>query len=159
MGYSLLKCGASQTGGVAITAALHTHVFPQTQERTEEVYNTTLGTGSDGKVDRQRERIVPKTGETTREVAYCLENVSLCCRDATLGEDASGVRKGHAPANNAILNNIALAIVFHRGFRPRPEANLHFMMRPATPSGPASRRALHFPGRTEPRESLFQSVA
>ncbi len=41
-----------------------------------------------------------------------------------------------APANNAILNNIALAVnnialavVFHRGFRHLPEANLHFMMR------------------------------
>ena len=46
-----------------------------------------------------------------------------------MGEDASRVRKGHAPANNAILDNIALAVVFHRGFRYLPEANLHFMMR------------------------------
>ena len=44
-----------------------------------------------------------------------------------MGEDASRVR--HAPANNATLNNIALAVVFHRGFRYLPEANLHFMMR------------------------------
>ena len=30
---------------------------------------------------------------------------------------------------NAILNNIALAVVFHRGFRYLPKVNLHFMMR------------------------------
>ncbi len=46
-----------------------------------------------------------------------------------MGEDASRVRAGHAPANNATLNNIALAVVFHHGFRCLPEANLHFMMR------------------------------
>ena len=46
-----------------------------------------------------------------------------------MGEDASRVRARHAPANNATLNNIALAVVFHRGFRYLPEANLHFMMR------------------------------
>ncbi len=46
-----------------------------------------------------------------------------------MGEDAGRVRKGHAPANNATLNYIALAVVFHHGFRLLPEANLHFMMR------------------------------
>ena len=35
----------------------------------------------------------------------------------------------HTPANNGTLNNIAPAIVFDRGFRHVPEANLHFMMR------------------------------
>ena len=50
-------------------------------------------------------------------------------RDTTLGEDASRIRARHAPANNATLNHIALAIVLHRGFRHVPEANLHFMMR------------------------------
>ena len=43
--------------------------------------------------------------------------------------DASRLRARHAPANNATLNNIALAIVFHRGLRHVSEANLHFMMR------------------------------
>ena len=99
-----------------------------------------------------RERTDAKTGETSRETAYGIttvpaeragperllawnrghwqvENGNHCRRDATMGEDASRVRKGHAPANNAILNNIALAVVFHRGFRHLPEANLHFMMR------------------------------
>lgn len=46
-----------------------------------------------------------------------------------MGEDASRVHKGHAPANNATLNHIVLAVVFHRGFLYLPEANLHFMMR------------------------------
>ena len=32
------------------------------------------------------------------------------------------------PANNATLNHLVLAIVFHRGFRQLPEAQRHFMM-------------------------------
>ena len=99
-----------------------------------------------------RERTDAKTGATSAETAYGIttvpaeragparllawnrghwqvENGNHYRRDATMGEDASRVRKGHAPANNAILNNIALAVVFHCGFRYLPEANLHFMMR------------------------------
>ena len=100
-------------------------------------------------------RAVPtdlRTGETTTETVYAItsvtpdragpeqllawnrghwavENANHYRRDASLGEDASRIRARHAPANNATLNNIALAIVFHRGFRHVPEANLHFMMR------------------------------
>ena len=59
-----------------------------------------------------------------------IENGNHYRRDASLGEDKSRIRARHAPANNATLNNIALAIVFHRGFRHLPEANLHFLMRP-----------------------------
>ena len=99
-----------------------------------------------------RERTDPKTGATAAETAYGIssvpadragperllawnrghwqvENGNHYRRDVSMGEDASRVRKGHAPANNATLNNIALAVVFHRGFRYVPEANLHFMMR------------------------------
>ena len=98
-----------------------------------------------------RERTELRTGETTTETVYALTSVSAQCanpeqllawnrghwmvenanhyrRDATFGEDASRIRARHASANNATLNNIALAIVFHRGFRHLPEANLHFMM-------------------------------
>ena len=46
-----------------------------------------------------------------------------------MGEDASRVRKGHAPTNNATLNNIVLTFDFHCGFRYLPKVNLHFMMR------------------------------
>ena len=60
---------------------------------------------------------------------WAVENANHYRRDATLGEDASRIRARHAPANNATLNNIALVIVFHRGFRHLPEAHLHFMMR------------------------------
>ena len=60
---------------------------------------------------------------------WAVENGNHYRRDASLGEDASRVRTRHAPVNNATLNNIALAIVFHRGFHHVPEANLHFMMR------------------------------
>ena len=99
-----------------------------------------------------RERTDPKTGETSEEIAYGItsvpaeragperllawnrghwqiENGNHYRRDVSLGEDASRIRARHAPANNATLNNIALAIVFHCGFRYVPEANLHFMMR------------------------------
>ena len=99
-----------------------------------------------------RERTDLRTGETTTETVYAItsvtpdraspeqllawnrghwavENANHYRRDASLGEDASRIRARHAPANNATLNNIALAIVFHRGFRHVPEANLHFMMR------------------------------
>ena len=58
-----------------------------------------------------------------------IENGNHYRRDVSLGEDASRIRARHGPANNATLNNITLAIVFHRGFRHVPEANLHFMMR------------------------------
>ena len=99
-----------------------------------------------------RGRTDAKTGATSTETAYGItsvpaeragperllawnrghwqvENGNHYRRDVSLGEDASRVRKGHAPANNAIPDNIALAVVFHRGFRHVPEANLHFMMR------------------------------
>ena len=99
-----------------------------------------------------RERTNLKTGETSEETAlgitsvpedradperllawnrghWQIENGNHYRRDVSLGEDASRIRARHGPANNATLNNIALAIVFHRGFRHVPEANLHFMMR------------------------------
>ena len=49
-------------------------------------------------------------------------------RPASMGEDAARFRARHAPANHATLNNIALAVVFHNGFRYLPEANRHHMM-------------------------------
>ena len=99
-----------------------------------------------------RERTDLGTAKTTTETAYALtsvsaeragpaqllawnrghwmvENANHYRRDATLGEDASRIRARHAPANNATLNNIALAIVFHRGFHHLPDAQMHFMMR------------------------------
>ena len=44
-----------------------------------------------------------------------VENGNHCRRDATFGEGVSRIRARHAPANNATLDNIALAVVFHRG--------------------------------------------
>ena len=101
-----------------------------------------------------RERTDAKTGETSAETAYGItsvaaeragpgrllawnrghwqvENGNHFRRDASMGEDAARFRAGHAPANNATLNNIALAVVFHNGFRYLPEANRHYMMRRA----------------------------
>ena len=100
----------------------------------------------------RRQRAVVKTGKTAEETAYgicsvaaeragperllawnrghwMVENGNHHPRDASLGEDACRVRVRHAPANNAIMNNIALAIVRHRGFRFVPEALDHFAMR------------------------------
>ncbi len=99
-----------------------------------------------------RERIDLGTGEASSETAYGIttvpaesagperllawnrghwqvENANHHRRDATMGEDASRVRARNAPANNAALNTIALAVVFHNGFTWLPDANLHFMMR------------------------------
>ena len=119
-----------------------------------------------------RERTDATTGATSTETAYGIttvpaeragprrlfawirghwqiENANHYRRDATMGEDASSVRARHAPANNATLNNIALAVVFHRGLRYLPKAHLHFMMRrrdaldailsPASPADPTAR--------------------
>ena len=100
----------------------------------------------------RRQRAVVKAGKTAEETAYgicsvaaeragperlptwnrghwMIENGNHHPRDASLGEDACRVRVRHAPANNAIMNNIALAIVRHRGFRFVPEALDHFAMR------------------------------
>ena len=99
-----------------------------------------------------RERTDAKTGRASTETAYGItsvpagragperllawnrghwqvENGNHFRRDASMGEDAARFRAGHAPANHATLNNIVLAVVFHRGFRYLPEANRHYMMR------------------------------
>ena len=78
-----------------------------------------------------------KHGEVTEEVLYAItslpraqagarrlltlhrghwrvENSNHYSRDTTFREDASRMRTGHAPANNAALNNLALAIVVLR---------------------------------------------
>ncbi len=100
----------------------------------------------------RRQRAVVKTGRMAEETAYgicsvaaeragperlpawnrghwMVENGNHHPRDASLGEDACRVRARHAPANNATMNNIALAVVRHRGFRFVPEAIDHFPMR------------------------------
>ena len=79
----------------------------------------------------RRQRTVAKTGEAAEETAYgirsvaaeraerllawnrghwMVENGNHHPRDASLGEDACRVRVRHAPANNAIMNNIALTV-------------------------------------------------
>ena len=47
---------------------------------------------------------------------------SRALRPPSMGEDAARFRAGHARANHATLNNIVLAIVFHRASAtcPRP---------------------------------------
>lgn len=48
------------------------------------------------------------------------------CHDVTLGEDHSRIRTDRDIANNAGLNNNALAIVRLRGFRSMPKALARF---------------------------------
>ena len=98
-----------------------------------------------------RERTVVKTGATSTETAYGITSVDAgraaptACRPGTAATGRSRTATttaatppsartpaASAPAtgpDNATLNNIALAVVFHHGFRHVPEANLHFMMR------------------------------
>ena len=79
-----------------------------------------------------------KTGVDSREVAYgitslspeqadakrllalnrghwTIENGNHRYRDTTFAEDACLMHTRHGPSNNAILNNMALAVIFHRG--------------------------------------------
>ena len=99
-----------------------------------------------------RERLDARTGDVSTETAYGItsrsadratpaplqgwnrghwpvENANHPRRDATLGEDASRVHARHALANHAALNYIALAVVFHHGFRWLPDAYRHFLKR------------------------------
>ena len=46
---------------------------------------------------------------------WTIENLNHRFRDTTFAEDACLMLTGHGPSNNAILNNSALALIFHRG--------------------------------------------
>ena len=98
-----------------------------------------------------RTRTLVKTDETSVEVTYgmtslppdradaerllalnrghwTIENRNHLHRDTTFGEDACLMHTGHGPSNNAIVNLMALAIIFHRGFRHVQAAVQHFAM-------------------------------
>ena len=85
-----------------------------------------------------RHRHTIKTGVDSNEVAYgitslsperadaqrllalnrghwTVENLNHRFRDTTCAEDACLIHTRHGPSNNAILNNMALAAIFHRG--------------------------------------------
>ncbi|MDE0446708.1 MAG: ISAs1 family transposase, partial [Spirochaetaceae bacterium] len=85
-----------------------------------------------------RHRHTLKTGVDSNEVAYgitslsaesadakrllalnrghwTIENLNHRFRDTTFAEDACLMHTRHGPSNNAILNNTALAVIFHRG--------------------------------------------
>ena len=59
---------------------------------------------------------------------WAVEAKNHYIRDTTFGEDACRSRVRCAPANNAVCANIALAIIFHKGFRTAPEATRHFVL-------------------------------
>ena len=73
-----------------------------------------------------RERTDAKTGETSVEAAYGITSVPA---ERARPERLLAWNRGHWPTRERQQNNIVLAVVFHRGFRYLPEANLHFMMR------------------------------
>ena len=55
-----------------------------------------------------------------------VESANHYRRDKVFGEDASRVRTGHGPANNAALNNLALALLLsQRQFETVPEAQIY----------------------------------
>ena len=101
--------------------------------------------------DGPRHRYTVKTGEGSSEYAYGLtslspdqagperllalnrghwtvENQNHRHRDTTFAEDACLMRTRHGPSNNAVLNNMALAIIFHNGFTGVEAAVQHFAM-------------------------------
>lgn len=59
---------------------------------------------------------------------WTIENRNHWLRDTQMGEDASTTTKGSTPDNHAILNNVALAIIFTRSDMGVAEAQRHFML-------------------------------
>ena len=59
---------------------------------------------------------------------WAVETKNHYIRDVTFGEDGCRSRVRSAPANNAVCANIALAVIFGRGFRTAPEAIRHFVL-------------------------------
>ena len=59
---------------------------------------------------------------------WTVENQNHRHRDTTFAEDACLMRTRHGPSNNAVLNNMALAIIFHNGFTGVEAAVQHFAM-------------------------------
>ena len=59
---------------------------------------------------------------------WAVENLNHRIRDDQFEEDDSLVRKHYGPHNNATLNNLAIAVIFHHGFDSIPEATLHFAL-------------------------------
>lgn len=58
---------------------------------------------------------------------WAVENSNHHIRDRTFLEDASLIRTGNGPSNQAMCNNIALALIFHRDrFDSVPQAQRHF---------------------------------
>lgn len=56
-----------------------------------------------------------------------VESANHYRRDKTFGEDASRVRTGHGPANNAALNNVALALLLSQPqFEAVPQAQIYY---------------------------------
>ena len=52
-------------------------------------------------------------------------------RDVTMREDGSRIRTGHGPSSNALLNNIALALLLRAGQRALPAAHIRYRAHPA----------------------------
>ena len=59
---------------------------------------------------------------------WSVENKNHYIRDKTFGEDKCTSRVRNAPANNAICANIALAVIFHKGFTSAAKALRRFKL-------------------------------
>ena len=75
----------------------------------------------------------PESADAQRLLAlnrghWTVENLNHRFRDTTFAEDACLMHTGHGPSNNAILNNTALAVIFHRGSNSVAAAVQEFAM-------------------------------
>ena len=60
---------------------------------------------------------------------WVVENANHHIRDRTFLEDACMTRTGNGPSNQALCNNIALALIYHHGrFDSVPQAQRHFSL-------------------------------
>ena len=80
-------------------------------EDQKETVEYALGITSSG-----RSRGAPRQLLSWNRGNWTAENKNHYIRDKTFGEDKFMSRVRNAPANNAICANIALAVIFHKGF-------------------------------------------
>ena len=96
--------------------------YPQVKQMFRIVrHRHTLKTGVDSnEVAYGITSLSPKQADAQRLLAlnrghWTIENGNHRFRDTTFAEDACLMHTRHGPSNNAILNNTALAVIFHRG--------------------------------------------
>ena len=77
---------------------------------------------------RGSKHVAAAVQEFAMDRSQALENGNHRYRDTTFAEDACLMHTRHGPSNNAILNNMALAVIFHRGSKHVAAAVQEFAM-------------------------------